>query len=227
VRFRATQTIAACLLSTLMASSAFAQASEASAALSDITDGAASVGRDAVRATDKAALEVREHIEDAWAATVAREPDIRPDLGPGMRPDLGLTAPPREVKRPSKPQLAARPSSPKASNLKAPGSAKPAAGPGGKQHALTGIASYYWQGQTTASGEPFNKRDMTAAHPSLPFGTKVRVFCANTGRDVVVRINDRGPFKPGRIIDLSEAAAEAIGMQGRGLTTVQLEVVRN
>ena len=205
-----------------------AQASEASAALSDITDGAASVGRDAVRATDKAVLEVREHVEDAWAATVAREPDLRPDLGPGMRPDLGLKAAPREVKRPSpKPQLAARPSAPKAPGLQTPGSAKPAAGPGGKQHALTGIASYYWQGQMTASGEPFNKRDMTAAHPSLPFGTKVRVFCANTGRDVVVRINDRGPFKPGRIIDLSEAAAKAIGMQGRGLTTVQLEVVRN
>jgi rare lipoprotein A len=66
-----------------------------------------------------------------------------------------------------------------------------------------------------------------AAHRTLPFGTKVRVFCANTGREVVVRINDRGPFKPGRIIDLSEAAAEAIGMQGRGLTTVQLEVMRN
>ncbi len=180
-----------------------------------------------MRATDKAALEVREHVEDAWAATVAREPALRPGLGPDMRPDLGLTALPREVKRPSKPQLAARPSSPKDAGLKAPGSAKPAAGPGGKQHALTGIASYYWQGTQTASGEPFDKRAMTAAHPSLPFGTKVRVFCANTGRDVVVRINDRGPFKPGRIIDLSEAAAEAIGMQGRGLTTVQLEVVRN
>lgn len=197
-----------------MASSAFAQASEASAALSDITDGAASVGRDAVRATDKAALEVRERVEDAWAATVSREPDLRPDLG--------LSAPPREVKRSSKPQLAVRPPTPKV-----PGSAKPAAGPGGKQHALSGIASYYWQGQMTASGEPFDKRAMTAAHPSLPFGTKVRVFCANTGRDVVVRINDRGPFKPGRVIDLSEAAAEVIGMQGRGLTTVQLEVVRN
>lgn len=214
MRCRATLTIAACLASTLMASSAFAQASEASAALSDITDGAASVGRDAVRATDKAALEVRERVEDAWAATVSREPDLRPDLG--------LSAPPREVKRSSKPQLAVRPPTPKV-----PGSAKPAAGPGGKQHALSGIASYYWQGQMTASGEPFDKRAMTAAHPSLPFGTKVRVFCANTGRDVVVRINDRGPFKPGRVIDLSEAAAEVIGMQGRGLTTVQLEVVRN
>jgi rare lipoprotein A len=215
VRCRATLTIAACLVSTLLASSAFAQASDASAALSDITDGAASVGRDAVRATDNAALEVREHVADAWAATVTREPDLGPNLG--------LKAPPREVKRPSKPQLAARPPSPKA----AASTAKPASGPGGKQHALTGIASYYWQGTQTASGEPFDKRAMTAAHPSLPFGTKVRVFCANTGRDVVVRINDRGPFKPGRIIDLSEAAAEAIGMQGRGLTTVQLEVVRN
>lgn len=94
-------------------------------------------------------------------------------------------------------------------------------------HALTGIASYYWQGTKTASGEPFDKSAMTAAHPTLPFGTRVRVFCANTGRDVVVRINDRGPFKPGRIIDLSEGAAEVIGMRGRGLTTVQLQVIRN
>ena len=218
MRCRATLTIAACLMPVLMASSTFAQANEASAALSDITDGAASVGQDAVRATDKAALEVREHVEDAWAATMSREPARKR----GLAPELGLTAPPREVKRPSKPQLAERPAS-----AKAPGLAKPAARPGGKQHALNGIASYYWQGQMTASGERFNKRDMTAAHPSLPFGTKVRVLCANTGRDVVVRINDRGPFKPGRIIDLSEAAAEAIGMQGRGLTTVQLEVVRN
>jgi len=92
---------------------------------------------------------------------------------------------------------------------------------------MSGIASFYWQGTKTASGEPFDKRAMTAAHKTLPFGTKVRVFCANTGRQVIVRINDRGPFKPGRVIDLSEAAAEAIGMRGRGLTVVQLEVMRH
>ena len=92
-------------------------------------------------------------------------------------------------------------------------------------HALEGIASYYWQGQKTASGEPFDKRAMTAAHPTLPFNSLVRVKDQRTGNSVVVRINDRGPFKPGRVIDLSERAAEVIGMTSRGLTPVELEVL--
>jgi rare lipoprotein A len=130
-----------------------------------------------------------------------------------------LAAPPTVVRVP-KPTLASRPS------IWPEIPTKPARS-AGKHHAMSGIASYYWQGHTTASGEPFDKSAMTAAHPSLPFGTKVRVFCENTGRQVVVRINDRGPFKPGRIIDLSEGAADVIGMRGRGLTTVQLEVIRH
>ncbi len=97
--------------------------------------------------------------------------------------------------------------------------------PTGNGHSMTGVASYYWQGQMTATGERFNKRDLTAAHKTLPFGTRVRVTCVDTGRSVVVRINDRGPFKPGRVIDLSERAAEDIGMTGRGLTKVRLEVI--
>ncbi len=95
-------------------------------------------------------------------------------------------------------------------------------GPG---HALDGIASYYWQEQMTASGARFDRRAMTAAHRTLPFGTKVRVTHARTGRSVIVTINDRGPFKKGRVIDLSEAAAEAIGMTGTGLAHVQMAVV--
>jgi rare lipoprotein A len=94
-----------------------------------------------------------------------------------------------------------------------------------KSHALDGIASYYWQEQMTASGEKFNKRDMTAAHPSLPFGTLVEVTNTRNGKKTVVRINDRGPFKPGRIIDVSEAAAEVLDMTGRGLAPVKLQVV--
>lgn len=197
-------------LALCFATSALAQSSDMSPASSfaDISDGAARVGRDAVRATDQAARAVQEHVEDAWAASVAREPALE------------LQAPPREAKRAPKPKVAARPGTDHEKTDQAKSG-------GGKQHALSGIASYYWQGEMTASGERFDKRAMTAAHPSLPFGTKVKVFCANTGREVVVRINDRGPFKPGRVIDLSEAAAEAIGMQGRGLTLVQLEVVRN
>jgi rare lipoprotein A len=76
-----------------------------------------------------------------------------------------------------------------------------------------GIASVY-SGGGTASGERMNPGALTAAHPSLPFGTKVRVTNRHTGRSVVVRINDRGPFVKGRVIDLSPAAAKAIGVAG-------------
>jgi rare lipoprotein A len=76
-----------------------------------------------------------------------------------------------------------------------------------------GVASVY-SGGGTASGERMNPGALTAAHPSLPFGTKVRVTNRHTGRSVVVRINDRGPFVKGRVIDLSPAAAKAIGVGG-------------
>lgn len=92
-------------------------------------------------------------------------------------------------------------------------------------HALEGLASYYGHGEKTASGEPFDKTAMTAAHPTLPFHSMVRVTDRASGNSVVVRINDRGPFVRGRVIDLSEAAAEVIGMKRRGLTPVQLEVL--
>jgi rare lipoprotein A len=68
--------------------------------------------------------------------------------------------------------------------------------------------------------------DFTAAHRSLPFGTRVRVTHVRNGRSVVVRINDRGPFLRGRIIDVSKSAAQALGMTGAGVATVQIEVVR-
>jgi rare lipoprotein A len=97
-------------------------------------------------------------------------------------------------------------------------------GPG---HALDGMASFYWQGQKTASGEAFDRGAMTAAHPTLPFNTRVRVTHVHTGRTVEVRINDRGPFKPGRVIDLSQKAAEELGIVSRGLARVRLEVVSN
>ncbi len=80
-----------------------------------------------------------------------------------------------------------------------------------------GVASWYgpgFHGRTTANGERFNTNALTAAHRSLPFGSRVRVTNRATGRSVVVRINDRGPYSRGRIIDLSKAAARAIGMSG-------------
>lgn len=78
----------------------------------------------------------------------------------------------------------------------------------------SGGASWYGHGSRTASGERFNTGGMTAAHRSLPFGTRVKVVHKGTGRAVVVRINDRGPFVRGRIIDLSRGAARALGMGG-------------
>ncbi|WP_442041988.1 septal ring lytic transglycosylase RlpA family protein [Microvirga sp. 2MCAF35] len=81
----------------------------------------------------------------------------------------------------------------------------------------SGRASWYgpgFHGRRTASGETFNTNDLTAAHRTLPFGTKVRVVNKKTGKSVVVRINDRGPYAHGRVIDLSKASAQAIGLSG-------------
>jgi rare lipoprotein A len=89
----------------------------------------------------------------------------------------------------------------------------------------TGMASFYWQGHTTASGAHFNPEGMTAAHRSLPFGTRVRVTHLGNGRTVEVRINDRGPFIGGRIIDLSRGAAGVLGMHGQGVARVQVTVL--
>ena len=80
--------------------------------------------------------------------------------------------------------------------------------------AQVGLASFYKHGGRTANGERFNANALTAAHPTLRFGTKVRVTHLKTGRSVIVRINDRGPFVRGRIIDLSYGAARAVGLRG-------------
>ncbi|TRD12359.1 septal ring lytic transglycosylase RlpA family protein [Erythrobacter insulae] len=92
----------------------------------------------------------------------------------------------------------------------------------------TGVASYYgrrFHGRLTANGERFNMNAMTAAHKTLPFGTKVRVINARNGRSVVVRINDRGPFIRGRTIDLSRGAARKLGMISRGHASVKMEII--
>lgn len=96
---------------------------------------------------------------------------------------------------------------------------------GNSSYTLTGKASYYWQPQPVASGGWFNPNAMTAAHKTLPFGTKVRVTNQNNGKSVVVTINDRGPYIAGRIIDLSKAAAGVISMQGAGVVPVKVAVL--
>ncbi len=91
-----------------------------------------------------------------------------------------------------------------------------------------GYASYYgpkFHGRKTASGEVFDMYAYTAAHRTLPFGTLVRVTRLDTGKSVVVRINDRGPWKDGRIIDLSYRAAQDLEMIGPGVVWVRLEVI--
>lgn len=91
-----------------------------------------------------------------------------------------------------------------------------------------GKASWYgpgFQGRRTASGERFNQRDFTAAHRTLPFGTKVQVTNLMNGKTVVVRINDRGPYGKGRIIDLSKAAAKEIDMIHKGVVPVEITVL--
>jgi rare lipoprotein A len=94
-----------------------------------------------------------------------------------------------------------------------------------KQTPSHGVASFYSDTQT-ASGEKFDKNELTAAHPTLPFGTKLRVTDTSSGRFVTVRVNDRGPFVRGRIVDVSPSAAEALGMVDKGITNVRLEVVQ-
>ena len=93
------------------------------------------------------------------------------------------------------------------------------------QVASKGIASFYTEDQQTASGEKFNTHDMTAAHRTLPFGTRLRVTNVATGRSVTVRVNDRGPYIPGRVVDVSGSAANEIGITESGIAKVKVDVV--
>lgn len=94
-----------------------------------------------------------------------------------------------------------------------------------KRSASHGLASFYSDTET-ASGEKFDKNELTAAHPTLPFGTRLRVTDVSSGRFVTVRVNDRGPFVRGRVVDISPSAAEALGMVDKGVTNVRLDVVQ-
>lgn len=88
------------------------------------------------------------------------------------------------------------------------------------------LASFYSHGRRTASGEKFDPHDLTAAHRTLPFGTRIRVTNVATGKYVTVRVNDRGPFVRGRAIDVSPSAAEMLGITRQGVAKVQLDVVQ-
>ena len=96
----------------------------------------------------------------------------------------------------------------------------------GREGASYGLASFYGEGSETASGERFDPKGLTAAHPTLPFGTRLRVTNVSNGRSVIVRINDRGPFVARRAVDVSSSAAERIGIVERGVAKVKLDVVQ-
>jgi rare lipoprotein A len=92
--------------------------------------------------------------------------------------------------------------------------------------AAVGLASFYDEGSETASGEKIDPRELTAAHPTLPFGTRLRVTNVANGRSVIVRVNDRGPFVAGRAVDVSRSAAEKLDMVGRGIAKVKIDIVQ-
>ena len=105
---------------------------------------------------------------------------------------------------------------------------RPPLGLRGGRDLQRGMASWYgpgFHGRLTASGERFDQNELTAAHKTLPFGTRVLVHSPRTGKQVVVRINDRGPFVKGRVIDLSKAAARALGLHAMGHDAVVLREV--
>ncbi len=153
------------------------------------------------------------------------KPPAAPGASPGTATDRSAAKPdaasvkkslPTTTPDPASPS-AAQPSGAAAANAPTTTEAQPVTNEAATGWTEEGIASWYgprFQGKRTANGERFNTNELTAAHKSLPFGTRVRVKSMVNGKEVVVRINDRGPFIKGRIIDLSQAAAKAIGMLG-------------
>ena len=145
--------------------------------------------------------------------------------------EIELTLPPRPAESehrktpsPREQEHAAVPT-PETPTVARPAPPKPkfvATRPAATDHTETGRASWYAIQNATASGEAMDEDDLTAAHPSLPLGTQVLVENLDNGRSIVVRINDRGPFTPNRIIDLSKAAAERLGMVAQGVATVRV-----
>ena len=174
-------------------------------------------------------------ISSQGCGTIADTPDralsTRAAPPPVSQPDkLPREKPPESVHRSETPPAANVPSPvetkqvPEAARAPAPSLPTPS------QPTMmeTGLASWYGakhHGKRTASGEVFNQDRLTAAHPTLPWGSRVKVINLDNGKSVEVRINDRGPYKKGRIIDVSRAAARALGMVQQGIATVRIERV--
>lgn len=126
------------------------------------------------------------------------------------------------------PTPATKSDSPPPAAAPTPVAAPAAPAPAATADRMEGLAAYYsnrLNGRKTASGQIFNQNALTGAHPTLPFGTKVKVTNTKNNRSIVVRINDRGPTQANRVIDLSRAAAGKLAMRRAGLVPVKLEVV--
>lgn len=155
----------------------------------------------------------------AIAVASAGEPAAQEAMVAGALPEVDEPVIPLEIDAPPAAADEAVPEAPPA----------PAGGETVARDLGGGEASWYgmrFAGRPTASGEAFNPARMTAAHRSLPFGSRVRVTHRGNGRSVIVRINDRGPYHGGRVIDLSEAAARSIGLARAGTGDVRLELLR-
>jgi rare lipoprotein A len=146
----------------------------------------------------------------AALAACAQRPPVMTSSRPAVQESAG-----KAVARHRAPSVVARYHAP-------PASEKSTAGTKGAGY---GLASFYSYDPHTASGEKFDKNELTAAHRTLPFGTRLRVTDVDTGRSVTVRVNDRGPFVRGRVVDVSASAAETLGITGKGVAKVKVDVV--
>ncbi|MFN2556979.1 MAG: septal ring lytic transglycosylase RlpA family protein [Nitriliruptorales bacterium] len=151
------------------------------------------------------------------AATVASPPPVIGAPRTPPRPNLAKRRAQAPAPEPAKtPAAETKPAAPKTKSSP------------GKKQSFRGPASWYgpdFVGRETASGEVYDPSELTAAHPSLPFGTRIRVTNQLNGRSVVVRVNDRGPFSGRRIVDVSSAAADRLRMKGHGVVPVVIEVL--
>jgi rare lipoprotein A (peptidoglycan hydrolase) len=157
--------------------------------------------------------------------TVSQAAPAEADLA--RTPAASPTAAGPTATAPATPTPSATASKKPAAKLKAKAKAKATPKKTGYKVVRSGVceASFYGEGQETASGESFNPSELTAAHKTLPFGTKVRVTNEANGESVIVRINDRGPYAGGRCLDLSTAAMKAVGGIGAGVITAKYQVL--
>jgi rare lipoprotein A len=203
-------------------------------AAADFTEDVRKMG-EPYRASQTTARQVqKQRYARATSIEAEREYDVRPSLADDdddagqrvVRPRRSKSARPATSQRRtvrSGSQRSVQKSTRGSRQAQRQGRTRVAALPGG--HQFSTVASYYQSGHTTASGARYNPDGLTAAHRTLPFGTRVRVTHMGTGRSVHVTINDRGPFIGGRAIDLSRGAARVIGMIGSGLARVSVEVL--